>query len=168
MISRTGWTLEIASSGSRRRNAADNSPMTAVDGRSRSDDEIDFAVEADDRAAHAVRHGLHQRLVRLQDDLAVERALLDVADDADDGHPGLRRALVAPLQLASDRIAVRPEPARQHLADDDHPLGAGHVVIVGEEPPGPERNAKRLEVAADGPRVRDGAVRASAARRNPA
>src|SRR6266478_5717205 len=76
-------------------------------------------------------------IVRLRD-----LARAHVADDADDFR---RRAVTADEQRLADRIFAPENLLRAALADQDHVLAAGDVMLI-EIAPGQERNAKGLEV----------------------
>ena len=61
--------------------------------------------------------------------------MANVTDHADDGRAAVLR------DLLSNRIAVRPELAREVLVDDDRPRTAGPVAIVEDRP---ARNGTRI------------------------
>ena len=64
----------------------------------------------------------------------IEAAVLDVADDADDGFlpaADVRHEPDAKVQLLPDRTSIWPEPSRGLLVDD-HDFRAALVVVISE------------------------------------
>src|SRR5437870_10579431 len=61
---------------------------------------------------------LRNWLIDHQPRFAVEDELLDVADDSDDGEPGLIGVELFEPEALAERVAIRPEAPRQTLADD--------------------------------------------------
>ena len=64
---------------------------------------------------------------------AVERAIANIADDADDLARSFRGQLghhaFADPDFVIQRVALRPEPARHRLIDHHNRRGAGHVAV---------------------------------------
>src|SRR6266480_3494923 len=118
---------------------------TGIDGREcgahqlrhRVHTKIAAHIDAEERKALLRPRPVEFYIVRLRD-----LARAHVADDADD----LRwRAITADEQRFADRIFAPENLLRAALADQDHVLAAGDVVLI-EIPPGQKRNAKGLEV----------------------
>src|SRR5207247_11142400 len=94
-------------------------------------------INAEERKALLRPRPVEFYIVRLRD-----LARAHVADDADDFR---RRAVTADEQRLADRIFATENLLRTALADQDHVLAAGDVVLI-EIAPGQKRNAKGLEV----------------------
>src|SRR6266481_1196424 len=121
--------------------------------------DCETGIDGRERGAHQPRHRVHAKIAA-HIDAEERKALLrprpvefdivrlcdlaraHVADDADD----LRwRAVTADEQCLADRIFVAENFLRAALADQDHVLAAGDVVLI-EIAPGQKRNTPGLDV----------------------
>ena len=85
---------------------------------------------------------------------AAERAIDDIAGDADDGHPGRGRGRNAPFHPLANGILTRPEARRQPAADDGDGPRLG-LLLGGERAAADNRDAEGFEVLAVRPGDRD-------------
>ena len=90
---------------------------------------------------HPVCH-LCRRLVQVGAWVAIEEVVVHVADHADNLAPSL---IAAEDDLVFQRVAIRPEPLRQRLIDDDHRRPA--FVPLGKYAATEDGNFEGLEVA---------------------
>src|SRR5207247_11120323 len=94
-------------------------------------------INAEERKALLRPRPVEFYVVRLRD-----LARAHVADDADDFR---RRTVTADEQRLADRTFAPENLLRAALADQDHVLATGDVMLI-EIAPGQKRNAKSLEV----------------------
>ena len=88
--------------------------------------------------------GERQIDVRIRGRILRQAAVLHLADDADDRHPGVARRQRTELHALADRVLSRPEPLDDAFADDRPPATWGDLRVV-ERPARCQRDAERAE-----------------------
>src|SRR5262249_37382887 len=92
---------------------------------------------------------LHVWGVEMNAGFLLERAVLHVADDANDLHGivsgGVKRRIASEADSFADRIFIRPELAGRTLADDDNGRCADPIAIL-KSAPTQERYSECLEM----------------------
>ncbi len=89
---------------------------------------------------------LRVRRVECDTGVGIERVLLHIRDDADDGQPGVIIVGASLLQPLANGICIGPIGAR-HILVNDSDLGRISSILFIEETPSDQWNSHGLEIA---------------------